>query len=92
MTATTNITSKDGEYVTHAPPPLHSIFVLTVMSSVFLACLPTWEAIDTVARIDTFTHRMFPDLVSLETLIYSRAAFGLLVVSVTFYSMLPGNG
>jgi hypothetical protein len=92
MTATTNRMVKDREYVTHAPPPMQSIVVLTAMLSVFLACLPTWEAIDTVATIDTFTNRVFPDLVSLEMLIYIRAAFGFLVVSVTIFSMLPGNG
>ena len=92
MTATTSVTSKDKEYVTHAPPPIHSIFVLSGMVAVFCAGLPTWEAIDTVATSGTFTNRVFPDLVSLQMLIYIRAAFGLLVVSVTLFSMLPGNG
>jgi hypothetical protein len=83
---------KDKVYAMNAPPPIHSIVTMLGMLAFFVPCLPTLDAIDEVATVDTFTHRVFPDLVSLELLVYTRAAFALLVLAITTYSMIPGNG
>ena len=92
MTATTDLSSKDKVYVSHAPPPFHSVITLISLSAFFVAFLPTWEAVDKVATMDAFTNRVFPDLVSLRLLIYIRVSFCILVFSITVLSMFPGNG
>jgi len=37
--------------------------------------LPSWESLDKVATIDTFTNRLFPELISIKQLAYIRLAF-----------------
>ena len=88
----TTVSEKDKKYATQAPPPIHSILTILCVIALCVPAFPSFEEIDEVATIDTFTSRVFPDLVSLELLVYTRVAFCLLVFSVTFFSAIPGNG
>lgn len=90
--AATTISDKKKVYATKHPPPVHSVVTMLVMVAFFVPCFPSFEAIDKVATVETFTNRVFPDLVSLELLVYTRAAFALVVLATTLYSVIPANG
>lgn len=92
MTMTTVKSCSKEAYDSNAFPPLHSILILTCLLAVFLYIFPTLEEIDKKATIEVFVNRVFPELISLETLVYTRAAFSLFIFSVSIYSLLPGNG
>lgn len=91
MTMTT-AKSCSKAYDSNAFPPLHSILTLTCLLAVFLYIFPTLEEIDKKATVEVFVNRVFPELISLETLVYTRAAFSFFIFSVSIYSLFPGNG
>ena len=48
-----------NEVLTGAPPPWHAVFLLVVMLMLFILLLPSTEALDEIARVETFTKTLF---------------------------------
>ena len=49
--------------------------------------LPTWEALDELATMETFTHRVFPELLSVRALAYIRLSYAAVIwiTTIDFY-------
>jgi hypothetical protein len=62
-----------------APPPGHSLALMVVFVSVFLASLPSLEDIDRIATVETFTDRAFPNVVSVKLLAWIRIGYAALI-------------
>ena len=58
-----------------APPPWHSVLVLLTVISISLYLFPTFQSLDETATLETFTSRVFPELLTLRQLAYIRLAF-----------------
>jgi len=67
-----------------APPPWIAVALVTIMMAVFLQTLRhSATTIDEVARLETFSKRLFPELISVEALIVFRAGCALFILAVT---------
>mmetsp|Transcript_2380 Transcript_2380/g.6671 ORF Transcript_2380/g.6671 Transcript_2380/m.6671 type:complete len:324 (-) Transcript_2380:2293-3264(-) len=77
--------------LTIAPPPWHSIVVFVCMTALFLYWMPSLETLDEVARVETFTHRLFPDLLSLKHLGYLRLVFAGIFFATQLDFFLTGS-
>lgn len=75
-----------------APPPWHSVALLGVFVACFASIFPSLESIDEVATIETFTHRIFPDLISLRTLGFIRLAIALLIWENSHFTIFRSDG
>jgi hypothetical protein len=62
-----------------APPPVHSVLVILLMSFLSIWNFPTWQSIDHVATIETFTTPVLP--ISILSLIH----MGLVRLSFAFF-------
>ena len=69
-----------------APPPWHSVALVGFLIAVFSAMLPSLEAIDHDATVETFTNRKFPDYISLQVLGWIRCAFAFLAFSTSYWT------
>jgi hypothetical protein len=78
--------------LTSAPPPWHSVAILSLMAVFFIRTLPTWSQIDEIAVTETFTRRIFPELISLRTLATIRTVQALIVWAVSFHSIFLSKG
>jgi len=75
-----------------APPPWHAVASWVLICSISIACLPSSELLDQVATPETFTNRVYPDYVSIETLVYTRLAIVIMMIAVTLYSIFFRSG
>ena len=75
-----------------APPPLHSVALLISFTVIFVALLPSLESLDQYATVDVFTHRVFPDRLSLTGLAYIRLIFALFIFGVSIHTVFIGKG
>lgn len=73
-------------------PPWHSVFFLTALSSICIPLLPSVEHLDARSSVETWTHRKFPDLVSLRTLAGIRLVTAFVALGSTFYLACIGDG
>jgi len=73
-------------------PPWHSVFMATCMSAIFLPLLPSAEDLDAMSSVETWTHRKFPDLVSLEALAAIRLGTAAVALGLTFYLACINEG
>ena len=80
------------QYPTSAPPPFHSIALVGLFLVVFLAILPSAEQLDQYAAIQVFTHRVFPQVLSVAALAYTRLFFALFIFAVSFHTTFIGKG
>jgi hypothetical protein len=78
--------------LTSAPPPWHSVAILGLMAVFFISTLPAWSQIDEIAVTETFTRRIFPELISLRTLATIRTVQALIVWAVSFHSIFLSKG
>uniref|UniRef100_A0A7S3L2B7 Uncharacterized protein n=1 Tax=Amphora coffeiformis TaxID=265554 RepID=A0A7S3L2B7_9STRA len=91
-TTTKRSASSSKPLLTSAPPPWHAIATLGVIMSVFAYSLPTWEDIDQVATVDTFTTVLFPDFMNAQALAYIRLLIALSVAFTSFHVAVLTNG
>jgi hypothetical protein len=75
-----------------APPPWHAVALLGVFIACFASIFPSFESIDEVATIETFTHRIFPELISLRTLGFIRLAMALLIWHTSYSVIFRSDG
>jgi hypothetical protein len=75
-----------------APPPWHAVALLGVFIACFASIFPSLESIDEVATIETFTHRVFPDLISLRMLGFIRLAMALLIWETSHFAIFRSKG
>jgi hypothetical protein len=71
--------SSNKDVLKAAPPPGHSLALMVVFVSIFLANLPSLEDIDRIATVETFTDRAFPNVVSVEMLAWIRIGYAALI-------------
>ena len=77
--------------LTSAPPPWHSIAIYFMLLALWTSLLPTWEALDELATMETFTHRVFPELLSIKALAYIRLSLAAIVWVTTIDFYLSNN-
>jgi hypothetical protein len=78
--------------LTSAPPPSHTVAVFVLILSLFVAHLPSWENIDEIAVVETFTHVVFPHVIDVYTLLYVRLAIALVIAFVSLYLVFLLDG
>ena len=83
---------KDRPILTNAPPPLHAVILVVIMTLVCLYTLPSWSNLDETATVETFTRRWFPDAVSLKQLAYIRWGFASIIWATTFQTACLSKG
>lgn len=69
--------------IVHTHPPWHTMALLGCFLGVFAATFPSLESIDKDATLQTFTHLVLPDLLSVEQLGWIRCACALFIFSVS---------
>ena len=85
-------TIKDKPVLSSAPPPAHSIALMTLFLGVFCYSFPSWENVDQAATVETFTNIVFPDLMSLQQLAYIRLTIAALIWAVSFETVVLSDG
>jgi hypothetical protein len=78
--------------LTSAPPPWHTVAILGLMAVFFIRTLPAWSLIDEIAVTETFTRRIFPELISLRTLATIRTVQALIIWVVSFHAVFMSEG
>jgi hypothetical protein len=72
-------------------PPWHSMLFVGAMSAITVTQLPSLESLDEMATLHQFTHRVFPDLISLRALALIRLLIASAAFALTTYLIL-GQG
>jgi hypothetical protein len=62
-----------------APPPLHTVLTLGILSLVFVRSCPSTKCLDEVATVETFTRVLFPNLMNVYSLAYIRLFMALTI-------------
>jgi hypothetical protein len=83
---------KTETVLTSAPPPWHSVAIMLLMNICFIRLLPAWSVIDEIAVTETFTRRIFPELMSLKALATIRTLQALIVWATSFYILFVSTG
>jgi hypothetical protein len=83
---------KDRPALSAAPPPMHAVALMTVFFAVFGYMFPSWEIIDEAATVETFTKRVFPDLISIQQLACIRLAIAAAIWAVSFQCVFLSPG
>jgi uncharacterized membrane protein YobD (UPF0266 family) len=78
--------------LTSAPPSWHSVAILSLMAVFFIRTLPTWSQIDEIAVTETFTRRIFPELISLRTLATIRTVQAVIIWVVSLHAVFISDG
>ena len=81
-----------SKVLAYAPPPYHTVAILVCFSSVFLHFLPSLESIDEIATVETFTKRIFPDYMSIQTLGWVRLVIAAIIFGTSFQTAVLSNG
>ena len=66
-------------------PPWHSMAFIAALVAIAAPFLPSAEDLDEFSSVETWTHRKFPDLVSLRTLAGIRLGTAFVTLGLTFY-------
>ena len=80
------------ELLTSAPPPLPAVALLGCLIAFFVSTFPSFEEIDKDATVETFTHRVFPDLISLATLGWIRCICAIFMFGYMAYTTMTAEG
>jgi hypothetical protein len=83
---------KTGKVLTSAPPPWHSVAVLGLMALFSFRLLPAWSVIDEIAVTETFTRRIFPELMSLQALATIRTVQAVIIWATSFHTIFISKG
>lgn len=86
------MSDKEKMILKSAPPPAHSIAVVVAMTTVFVSLFPSMESVDRVATVETFTHRVFPDLMTVEQMAYIRLAIAGVIWATSFQTVFLSPG
>lgn len=78
--------------LTSAPPPMHLVATLGVITAFFAYIVPSWETLDQVAKVETFTAVVFPELMNVTTLVYLRLLIALSIGLTSFYLVFLYEG
>ncbi|VEU44306.1 unnamed protein product [Pseudo-nitzschia multistriata] len=73
-------------------PPWHSMTFLATMLSVTIPFLPSSEELDDLSTVETWTHRVYPGLVSLKGLALIRLGTAFVALGLTFYLACINEG
>jgi hypothetical protein len=76
---------------TSAPPPWHTVSCIVLFLAIFLQTLPTLAKLDEVARVETFSFRLFPNHLSVRQLAWVRAFMAAAIFTTTI-AMATGPG
>jgi hypothetical protein len=88
----TRLKTKDLPPLTNGMPPWHSTFFVGALTAITATHLPSLESLDEMATLDQFTHRVFPDLISLRTLALIRLLLATAALSLTVYLIFLSKG
>jgi len=66
-------------------PPWHSVAFIAALVAIAVPFLPSAEDLDEFSSVETWTHRKFPDLVSLRSLAGIRLGTAFVALGLTFY-------
>jgi hypothetical protein len=88
----TKVASTNGVPLLRAAPPS----LLTVSLVVFFTCLwsyqfPSSAVFDEIATVETFTHRLFPDIISVQQLGWIRLGISAIVWTSTIQVVMSGS-
>ncbi|KAL3903435.1 MAG: hypothetical protein SGILL_010448 [Bacillariaceae sp.] len=72
-------------------PPWHATAFVVLLAAVTIRNLPSLKSLDDMASLDTFTNRVFPQLLSLRNLAIIRLSIAGAALSLTFY-LIVGEG
>lgn len=76
---------------TSAPPPSHSVIFILAVSLLSIWKFPSWQSIDNVATLETFTAPVLPNTMSILQLGLVRLFFALTILGVVMSRVLgPG--
>lgn len=67
-------------------PQWHTVLTVVLLFACFAPLFPSFESIDEVATLDTFSKRVFPDILSLQALIVIRATTCAFIFACSGYS------
>lgn len=66
-------------------PPWHSFVFIAFLVLCTIPFLPSWEELDEMSALTVWTHRTFPNLVSLEALAAIRLGIAAVALGLTFF-------
>jgi hypothetical protein len=89
---TTMAICKDKPLLATGIPPWHAAGLVGAFISLSVATLPSFESVDEIATIETFTNRLLPDLISLRMLATLRLLIAISIWLVTFYTVFVSKG
>jgi hypothetical protein len=94
MPVTTRSATKKAreQHVEIAPPPTHSVVLLLLMVAVFTKLLPSFDSLDHIATTETFTKRLFPNILSLQGLVMIRASFAIGMLALQIHTIFFSQG
>ena len=78
--------------LTSAPPQWHTLATVGAMISIFSYLLPSWDDIDQVAKVETFTGVVFPELLDVYTIACVRLVVALSIWSLSFWMVFIFEG
>jgi hypothetical protein len=90
--AMSRVESKDRPVLLSAPPPWHAVALVVTCIGVFVYRLPSWTSIDEAATVETFTRRLFPELISIQQLALVRILFAALIWGTSLQTACISNG
>jgi hypothetical protein len=70
-----------------APPPCHSVLTWIFFVALFSYLVPSLDKLDEVANVETFTHRVFPEWISVDQLGIIRLSFAAIIWLTTLYGI-----
>jgi hypothetical protein len=77
--------------LTSGMPPWHTTAFVALLAAVTIQNLPSLQSLDEMASLQTFTHRVFPELLSLRTLAVIRLSIAAVALSLTIW-LIMGEG
>ena len=73
-----------------ALPPKHAAFAIGALAALCQLFLPTLEEIDEVATVETFTHSIFPNLLTPTAIGWIRIVFAGIIFATEFVHIKHG--
>jgi len=87
-----NYYGDEKERMNRVPPPTHSVISFILIAFLAIAMMVSKEELDENATIDLFTHRLFPDLLSLQGLVFVRTMFAIFIWGITILTVFFDEG
>ena len=84
--------AKDKPLLPSAPPPWHSVALITLLLALSLAHLPSTDSLDQVATQPIFCHTVFPEYLSLQQLAWVRWSMAAVILGTSLQTALLSQG